>query len=477
MSRAVAGLALVFALSVGGLVGLLAGGGGRLEAPRPVVLPARLGAAPLFADIVERVNPAVVHIAVLDGVTANPHEDVEDAPDLEIPERGEGSGFLVDGEGYILTNHHLVPGPGRIRVRLADRRELPGRFVGSDPSTDLALVKVDAPSLPTVPLGDSDAVRVGDWVCAIGNPLQFEHTVTVGVVSSKGRKIFDLSFDSYIQTDAAINPGNSGGPLINVAGEVVGINSAVSSEGQGIGFAVPINTAKDILAQLKANGRVSRGYLGVHLQELEPELQKLLSLKDSRGAMVVDVVMGGAGEVAGLKRYDVITAVSEQPVADGDELIRTISALAPGTTVVLEVTRDGKQLRLPARLAERSDESGRADESGQASQPRVEPPVKRGDALGLVVSELKTKPRAELSVPEDKVGVVVKEVVGLDPGADEIEHGDLVVEVNRRPTPTVAAYREALGALEPGEGAWLLIFRPRPASVYLTRIEVEAPKE
>ena len=192
-------------------------------------------------------NPAVVHIAVLDGPGATVHEDEDDAldtPDLGVPERGEGSGFIVDPDGYILTNHHLAPGPGRIRVRLADKRELSARFVGSDPSTDLALLKVDAHGLPAVPLGDSDALRVGDWVCAIGNPLHFEHSVTVGVVSSKGRKIFDLSFDAYIQTDAAINPGNSGGPLINGEGEAVGINSAVSSEGQGIGFAVPINTAE-----------------------------------------------------------------------------------------------------------------------------------------------------------------------------------------------------------------------------------------
>ncbi|HEY6547773.1 MAG TPA: trypsin-like peptidase domain-containing protein, partial [Vicinamibacteria bacterium] len=256
MSRTVALLTLVFALSVGSLVGFLAGGGGRVGAPQTVFLPARPTTGPDFADIVERVNPAVVHIAVLDAVLSNPHEEIEGAPDLEVPERGEGSGFLVDAEGYILTNHHLVSAPGRIRVRLADRRELPARFVGSDPSTDLALLKIDAPGLPAVPLGDSDALRSGDWVAAIGNPLHFEHSVTVGVVSSKGRKIFDPSFDSYIQTDAAINPGNSGGPLINLSGEAVGINSAVSSEGQGIGFAVPINIARDVLLQLKAHGKV-----------------------------------------------------------------------------------------------------------------------------------------------------------------------------------------------------------------------------
>ena len=473
MSRAVAGLSFVFALSIGALVGALAAGGGQVVGPAgpPPLLGSSRG--PSFADIVERVNPAVVHIAVLDGPGTTAHEDTddaEDAPDLGVPERGEGSGFIVDPDGYILTNHHLASGPGRIRVRLADKRELPARFVGSDPSTDLALIKVEAKGLPSVALGDSDALRVGDWVCAIGNPLHFEHSVTVGVVSSKGRKIFDPSFDSYIQTDAAINPGNSGGPLINGVGEAVGINSAVSSEGQGIGFAVPINTAKAILVQLKTEGRVSRGYLGVQLQELDPELQRLFGLADAKGAMVLDVIAGEAGEAAGLKRYDVIKTVSERPIADGDQLIRMISAFSPGTSIALRVVREGKALTLTAKLTERAEPP-----SPEPNHTKVEPAAVRGDALGLVAADLPARARSELSLPPDKMGVVVKEVVGLDPGADDIEHGDLVVEVNRKPTPTLAAYEKALLGLKPGDGAWLLLYRPRPASLYLARIEVGAP--
>ena len=476
MSRAVAGLALIFALSIGALVGALATGGGRVAGPPGPPPVSGSSRGPSFADIVERVNPAVVHIAVLDGPGATVHEDEDDAldtPDLGVPERGEGSGFIVDPDGYILTNHHLAPGPGRIRVRLADKRELSARFVGSDPSTDLALLKVDAHGLPAVPLGDSDALRVGDWVCAIGNPLHFEHSVTVGVVSSKGRKIFDLSFDSYIQTDAAINPGNSGGPLINGEGEAVGINSAVSSEGQGIGFAVPINTAKAILVQLKTHGRVSRGYLAVQLQELDPELQRLFALPDAKGVMVLDVIAGGAGEAAGLKRYDVIKAVAERPIEDGDQLIRTVSALSPGSSVGLHVVRDGKPLVLTAKLAERAEPA-----PPEPDRAKAEPTAIHGDALGLVAADLPPRARTELSLPPDKVGVMVKEVVGLDPGADEIEHGDLVVEVNRQPTPTLAAYEKALQGLKPGEGAWLLLYRPRsrPASLYLARIEVAAPQ-
>jgi serine protease Do len=470
MSRVVGLVAFLLVASVSAVLGLLAGGGGVVPvASAPVHF---AGAPPSFAEIVSQVNPAVVHVDVIeDEVRRNVHEGIDDAPDLETPGRGEGSGFIVDAGGYILTNHHLVPGPARVRVRLADKRELPARLVGSDASTDLALLKVESGGLPTVSLGDSDRIRVGDWVCAIGNPLSFDHTVTVGVVSSKGRKIFNASFDSYIQTDAAINPGNSGGPLINAQGEAVGINAAVSSEGQGIGFAIPINLAKSVLEQLRATGHVSRGYLGIQLHELDPDLQKLLGLKDPRGALVLEVVKGGAGESAGLKRYDVITAVSGRTIADGDELVRTIAALKPGTPVMLGVVRDGKTLSVSTRLSERGED----EETTEPVKPAATP-ASRGDALGLVVGEMATKTKSEPGVPADRKGVVVRDVVGLDPGTDALEEGDLIVEVNRVPTPDAATYRKVLATLAPGQSAWLYVYRPRPAGSFLTRVEVEKRK-
>ena len=231
--------------AVCGLLGLAreAAGPPRPAAPGAVTAPGRAS----FADVVPRVNPAVVNITVIEAAAEEPPKAGPDEASPPGLRRGEGSGFIVDAEGYILTNHHVVASPEKIRVRLADKRELPAVLVGSDPSTDLALLKVNARGLPVVPLGDSDNLRVGEWVSAIGNPYRFDHSVTVGVVSSKGRKIYDASFDAYIQTDAAINPGNSGGPLINAAGEAVGINSAVSVQGQGIGFAIPINVAREIL--------------------------------------------------------------------------------------------------------------------------------------------------------------------------------------------------------------------------------------
>jgi serine protease Do len=468
MTRPAFAFGLALAAFVAGTVGYLAGGGGRLGAP--LAPPGLFGSAPSFADVVAQVNPAVVHVDVIEDVVETPQEGEVDAPALDLPRRGEGSGFIVDPSGYILTNHHLVPGPGRIRVRLADRRELPARLVGSDPSTDLALLKLEAKGLPTVRLGDSDRLRVGDWVAAIGNPLEFDHTVTVGVVSSLGRKIWNQSFDAYIQTDAAINPGNSGGPLVNRHGEAVGISAAVSSEAQGIGFAVPINVARAVLGQLRDRGRVERGYLGIELHELDPDLARMMGLADARGALVLDVFSGEPAAKAGLQRWDVIQSVSGQPVDDGDALVRRISAMRPGTDVRLGVIRDGRPLTLQALL-----ESRGADEEGDATQAATPKalPARKGDALGLLVGNLPAAARLELRIPPDRVGVVVRDVLGADPGVDAIEEGDLVVEINRRPTPDVAAYRRVLGSLEAGAPAWLYVFRPRPQRSLLTRVYVE----
>jgi serine protease Do len=467
MTRAAFALGLALAAFVAGFIGYLAGGGGRVGAPMSP--PGLFGSATSFADVVAQVNPAVVHVDVIEDATADPHEGVVDAPALDLPRRGEGSGFIVDPNGYILTNHHLVPGPGRIRVRLADRRELPARLVGSDPSTDLALIKLEARGLPTVRLGDSDRLRVGDWVAAIGNPLEFDHTVTVGVVSSLGRKIWNQSFDAYIQTDAAINPGNSGGPLVNRHGEAVGISAAVSSEAQGIGFAVPINVARAVLGQLRDRGRVERGYLGIELHELDPDLAHMIGLQDTQGALVLDVLAGEPAAKAGLRRWDVVKSVSGQPVEDGDGLVRTISAMRPGTDVRLGVIRDGRALVLLARLEARGAEA--VPLPARTTPPAT--PARKGDALGLQVANLPVATRVELRVPPDRVGVVVRDVLGDDPGVEALEDGDLVVEINRKPTADVAAYRRVLDGLEPGAPVWLYVFRPRPPQTFLTRVYVE----
>jgi serine protease Do len=467
MSRAVAGLAFGLVASASVLLGMLVAGGGPLRGAAPRAGGALAAGGPSFVDVVERLNGAVVHVGVIEGAQ-DPHAGIPGLPALSVPRRGEGSGFLVDPRGYILTNHHLVSGASRIRVRLADKREMPATLVGADSHTDLALLKVEGEALPHIPLGDSDRLRIGEWVCAIGNPYRFEHSVTVGVVSSKGRKIWDASFDAYIQTDAAINPGNSGGPLINAAGEAIGINAAVSTEGQGIGFAVPINVARDIMDQLRTHGRVSRGYLGVQLHELDPDLQRLVGARTPRGAVVLDVLPGSAGAASGLRRYDVITGVAGQEVEDGDRLVRAISAKAPGTSVSLTVLRDGREMALLAKLGERAT----SEEGTEESRP-AKAEASGGDALGLTVAALDTASRASLEIPRDREGVLIKDVSGLSPGMDVLAVGDVVVEVNRQPTPDLGAYRHAVDALPRGGVAYLFVYRPRSRASLLTRLEVE----
>ena len=366
------------AATVGLLVGLVLAGN-MTPAPANSAEPApkttaRMSAPPApgapmptsFADVAAQVNPAVVTVnASARGEAAppprrqggfDPLDPMFRGPDRERrgPRRGAGAGFLVDGDGYLITNHHVVDGAERITVRLASGQTLPATLVGTDPDTDIALLRVRAEQrLPAVVLGDSDTLRVGEWVVAIGNPLAYEHTVTAGVVSFLGRKLFDSSLDRYIQTDAAINLGNSGGPLINTRGEVIGINAAISSRAPTIGFAIPINQAKSILPQLKAGGRVARGYVGVALRDVDPDLRDALNLSAATGAVVQDVTPGSPAERAGLRPYDVIAALDGQAVSTGDELIAMVSARRPGDTVTLQLTRDGRDTSTLVKLAER----------------------------------------------------------------------------------------------------------------------------
>jgi serine protease Do len=468
MPRPVLALSFLLVAIIAGVVGHIAGGGGIVTSAAGTRLTGAKAQVPVsFADVVERVNPAVVHITATQG--ADP--GVTDRPGGGV-RRGEGTGFIVDPDGYILTNHHLVSSPERIRVRLADKREFPAVLVGADPSTDLALLRVRASGLPSVALGDSDKLRVGEWVCAIGNPYRFEHSVTVGVVSSKGRKIYDASFDAYIQTDAAINPGNSGGPLINAAGEAIGVNAAVSAQGQGIGFAVPINVAREIMGPLRTKGHVSRGYLGIQLQELDPDLQRMIGLKEPMGTVVLDVIAGSAGASAGLKRYDVITHVAGKPIEDGDQLVRAIAGMPPGTTVALSIVRDGKPMELQALLEERGAVDATDDGDDDEENDWEEDHSAEGDALGLVVHDPTPRQKSELAQAERK-GVVVRDVVGLSPGIEAISNGDVVVEVNRRATPDLAAYKKVVAALPDGEVAWLFVYRPRPGASYLAKLIVD----
>ncbi len=456
----------------------------RLAASRTSVASALAATTVSFADVAERLNPAVVNIDATsrgNRIRRRFGMQLPDSPDLfdrpqdrerDGPRRGAGTGFLIDGAGLILTNHHVIDGADRIMVRLTDGRNLRAERIGSDPDTDIALIKVASPRpLPFAPLGNSDALRVGEWVVAIGNPLAYEHTVTAGVVSFLGRKLFDSSLDRYIQTDAAINLGNSGGPLINARGEVIGINAAVSSRSSNIGFAVPINQATAILPQLREQGRVSRGFIGVATRNIDPDLQRSLGLRHGSGALVEDVPAGSPAARAGIRAYDTIVAVDGRAVAGSDDLVQTIAARPPGTIATLHVVRDGRSLSVPVKLAEKQPRNRRAAVSRDG---RPQPSSQRGPALGLSVREMDDDFMARRQIPDGVDGVVVSRVEPMSPAFDaEIETGHVLLEINRRPVRSYDDYRRLTANVRPGDVLALYVYKPDPPRRELHTVKVD----
>jgi serine protease Do len=357
----------------------------------------------------------------------------------------QGSGFLVAPDGYILTNNHLVGGAEVVRVQLNDRETVKAKVIGTDPETDVAVIKIDGTDLPYVELADSDTLEVGEWVIAIGNPFGLSHTVTAGIVSAKGRsRIGVADYEDFIQTDAAINFGNSGGPLLNLDGKAVGINTAIIGPGGnvGIGLAIPINMAKAIYEQLKENGKVVRGYLGVGINDLDSGVGEFYGAANDKGAMVTQVMEGSPAEKAGIKVDDIVVELQGEPVAGATELMNRVAMYKPGTDVELTVLRDGKKKKITVTLDKRPDSSTLA--SGGESRADEE--------LGVLVQTL-TRELAERLDYEGLSGVVVTEVEAGSP-ADErgIQPGDLITEVNRESVRNLRQWNEALGkAAEKGK--------------------------
>lgn len=402
-----------------------------------------------FADLVEKVKPAVVNISTEKTVRIpgspfrhffgdEPFRDFfkwffEDIPDRELKQQSLGSGFIIDKDGYIITNNHVVEGADEIRVKLADGREFKARVVGRDPKTDLALIKITTlfKDLPVLTLGDSDKIRVGDWVLAIGNPFGLEHTVTQGIISATGRVIGAGPYDNFLQTDAPINPGNSGGPLINLNGEVIGINTAIIATGQGIGFAIPSNLAKNVISQLKEKGKVIRGWLGVSVQSITPEIAASLGLKNESGALVTDVVSGSPADLAGIKRGDVIVSFNGKEIKKMLDLPRLVAETPAGKRVEIKIIRDGKENILSATISEQKE--GRITFKG----------LTIGEQLGINVHDITPQLARQFNL-KDRSGVVVIDVLP-NSLADEagIEVGDIIKEINKNPVKNLKDY-EAL---------------------------------
>ncbi|MCG6944973.1 MAG: DegQ family serine endoprotease [Deltaproteobacteria bacterium] len=419
-----------------------------------------------FAELADKLSPTVVNVKVTKIEKADFHGPqfpegnfgefferfFKEMPRMPENHRtqGAGSGVIISEDGYILTNNHVVEGAKEVTVTLADKKEYGAQVVGRDPKTDLAVLKIEAKKpLPAAAMGDSEHLRVGDWVVAIGNPFGLSHTVTSGIVSAKGRVIGAGPYDDFIQTDASINPGNSGGPLFNMSGEVVGINTAIIPYGQGIGFAIPVNTAKPLIPQLVTKGEVTRGYLGVSIQTITPDLAKALKVKDHEGALVADVISGSPAEKGGIERGDIIIAYDGKAVKDSHDLPPMVAATPVDEEVTVTVLRDGKEHKLPMKVGKLPSEEAKIEKSVQPAKGK----------WGLQLHDLNPQIAHQLGL-KDEQGVVV---VGVEPGspADEagIQQGDVIVEMDRHSVHSVNDIKENIDKSKDKDHVLLLVQR------------------
>jgi len=444
--------------------------------PAPLVVQTTGDPAPAtpgvdFAAVARRVNPAVVNVDAAARGDGRPRSqqwrrDLQDDP--SAPRDGTGSGFFIDATGFILTNFHVIDGADRVTVSLVDGRAFTAQVAGIDPALDVALLKVASPErFPTAVLGDSSRLQVGQWVCAIGNPLGYVHSVTVGVVSFLGRKLFDQALDAYIQTDAAISLGNSGGPLIDAGGRVIGITTAISSQAANIGFAIPISQILGVLPQLRERGRVSRGDIGVGVTRITPALGSALGLSVDHGALIHAVGTDSPAERAGLQPYDVVVAADQESIQTDEDLLRHITARAPGTLVSLRVMRDTTASTIVVKLADRPGPP-RTRTGASAAQPAA---ARDQGPLGLVIHDLDPASGLRRSLPDTIQGVVIVDVDAAGPARQaRMRPGQLVLEINRRPTPTAAQFQAALARVGRAAAAVVLVYDPITEQRYLATI-------
>ncbi|MDV2495671.1 MAG: Do family serine endopeptidase [bacterium] len=421
-------------------------GGVEAEPPSSAVLKHLDALQDAFANIAEQTKPAVVSLKIK-GSFRHPRLEGRGPPGGAIPRRSGGSGLIVDPRGYILTNNHVIEGAGKIEVILWDNRRLEGEVIGRDPKADLAVIRVksDEP-LPVAKLGDSDKVRIGEWAIAIGSPFGLDQTVTVGVISGTGRSEVGLAqYENYIQTDAAINPGNSGGPLLNLRGEVIGINTAVFSQGGSIGFAIPITMARRIMKQLIEKGRVIRGYIGVFIQPVTEEIAEQFGLKGTEGALVSDVMPDTPASKGGIQRGDVIVKFEGRAVERVSQLQRYAADTTPGAVVAITLIRDQQQQVVKVTLGE---------------LPEASPGIREVSLqYGITVEEL-TREMARRYDVKPGVGVLIAKVEDGSPAErDGLEKGDIVLEANRTPVTSLNQFERILQQLVAGEDVLVLVSR------------------
>lgn len=424
-----------------------------------------------FSHLAEQASPAVVNIRTVKTIKGGGHvfrhfqkgPFGEDDPmrdffdrffgeerQRDFKQRSLGSGFIIGKDGFIVTNNHVIENADKIEVILKDEKEFDAEIVGRDPNTDLALIKIKATdNLPVLTFGNSDTLAVGQWVVAIGNPFGLEHTVTAGIVSAKGRVIGSGPYDDFIQTDASINPGNSGGPLLNMEGEVVGINTAIVAGGQGIGFAIPVNLAKGVIEQLKTSGEVTRGWLGVGIQDISEEVAEYYGIKERKGVLVTEVFPGDPADTAGIKPKDIILSVDDKTVENARELTGVIANTRVGDKVKIKVMRDGTTKTFKVVIAKRQD-----DMIAGKSTPKEH----KGE-LGMQVADL----TPEMARRFNLKGIEGVIVVGVEQGSKAsdsgIRVGDVIKEINHQNITTVQDLDSVIGKVKAGDAVNMLVWR------------------
>jgi len=423
-----------------------------------------------FAPVLKKVLPSVVNISTSKLVKGAPQMDArmdpffrqffgEEGSPLNVPkdrrEKSLGSGVIVSPEGYILTNNHVVDGATEVRVTLSDKREFEARIVGTDPKTDIAVLKIEGSNLKPITLGDSSKVEVGDTALAIGNPFGVGQTATRGIISAKGRGNLGIEdYEDFLQTDAPINPGNSGGALINDRGELVGINTAIIAGGsggsQGIGFAVPVNLAHDVMGQILNNGKVVRAYMGILPQNMTPEMAKAFGEKEARGVVVGDVTPKSPAQEGGIQRGDIILDVNGKPVSDSNQLRMVISMMQPGSNVKLTVLRDGSEKQVSLKLAEMPTETAKMNSENEEESTKA--------LQGVEVANLTPHTAERLGLPASATGVVVSVIDPASKIADSgLLKGDVIQEVNHQPVKNVSEFQSAMK--KAGDDPLLLVNR------------------